>query len=192
MNNFSLIGSVPIARLLTQLKSHPEFWNQYRERLEAYETPHADVSDIWLRYRDRSEFTGSWADFANEAHECVWYPAADALSAVRDIAFELMTWVRGERLGGILITRIPPGGEVKPHIDGGYNARTYDKFAVVLEAAPGQAMYYDNETMAGVPGQVFWFRNDIRHWVKNESDVERITLIICIQPEGRSVCHLER
>lgn len=192
MNNFALLGSVPVTQLLLQLKTNPQFWDLYRERTEGYETPHAGVSDIWIRYRDRKEFNGSWADFADAPHECVWYPAADALSAARDIAFELMSWVRGERLGGILITRIPPGGCVLPHIDGGYNARNYDKFAVMLESAPGQAMYYEEGAISGDPGSVFWFKNDVTHWVRNDSEVDRITMIVCIQPERRAVCHLEQ
>jgi hypothetical protein len=192
MNNFALLGTVPVTRLLMQLKTHPEYWNLYRERTESYESPHAGVSDIWIRYRDRNEFNGSWSDFAREPHDCIWYPAADALSAVKDIAFELMAWVRGERLGGILITRIPAGGAVLPHIDDGYNAKAYEKFAVILESAPGQAMYYEEGAMSGDPGSVFWFKNDVTHWVKNESAVDRITLIVSIQPEGRALCHSEQ
>ena len=189
MNNFALIGHVPISRLLIQLKNNPHLWDQYTERSDGYDSPHKGVSDIWVRYRNRAEFNGSWADFASEPHDSVWYDSADDLPSVRDISFELMNWVRGERLGGILITRVSPGGEVKPHVDGGYNAETYDKFAVILESAEGQGMYYHEGVMAGPPGSVFWFRNDVPHWVKNESNVDRTTLIISIQPERRALCH---
>jgi len=188
MDNFLKIGEVNVLPALFQLKRHPQLWDQFTERSEAYGSPHTGVSDIWVRYRDRSEFNGSWADFANEPHDCVWYEAAECLPAVKDICFELMATVRGERLGGVLITRVPPGGEVQPHIDSGYNAKTYDKFAVLLESAPGQAMLYKDGHMAGPPGSVFWFRNDVEHWVRNDSDADRITLIVCIQPERRALC----
>lgn len=192
MNNFAYLGSVDVVQLLVQLKKAPHLWDLYTERASRYDSPHNGVSDIWVRYRNRNEFNGSWADFANEPHDSVWYDAADELPAVRDIAFQLMGWVRGERLGGILITKVPTGGEVKPHVDGGYNAETYDKFAVILESAPGQGMYYDEGCMAGPPGSVFWFRNDVTHWVTNDSDVDRITLIVCIQPERRALCHSQQ
>jgi len=189
MNNFAPVGSVNVSRLLIQLKKNPHLWDLFKERSFSYGSPHGGVSDIWVRFRNRDEFNGDWAEFVNSPHEAVWYDSADALSATRDIAFQLMAAVRGERLGGILITKVPPGGEVKPHVDGGYNARTYDKFAVILESAEGQGMFYEDGRMAGPPGSVFWFRNDVPHWVKNESDIERITMIICIQPEGRALCH---
>lgn len=192
MNNFAYLGSLSVSQLLLQLKKAPHLWDQFTERSSNYGSPHSGVSDIWVRYRDRAEFNGDWADFVEQPHDCVWYDASDDLPAVRDIAFELMRWVRGERLGGILITRVPPGGEVKPHVDGGFNAKSYDKFAVIVESAEGQGMYYEEGCMAGPPGSVFWFRNDVPHWVKNESAVDRITLIVCIQPERKSVCHSQQ
>lgn len=188
MTAFQYMGAVSVSKLQMQLKKAPQLWDQYPERTLAYGSPHSGVSDIWVRYRNRDEFNGDWAEFANSPHDCVWYEAADYIPAVRDIAFDLMSWVRGERLGGVLITKVPAGGRVMPHVDGGYNALTYDKFAVLLESADGQGMHYEDGCMAGDPGSVFWFRNDVPHWVVNDSTVDRITLIVCIQPEGRVLC----
>jgi hypothetical protein len=71
------------------------------------------------------------------SHESIWYAPADVLP-VRDIVFPLMAAVRGERLGGVLITRIKPGQICKPHTDPGWHARYYEKFAVQIEAAPSR------------------------------------------------------
>lgn len=188
MNNFAFLGSVPVTQLLLQLKKAPQLWDQDTARTAPEDSPHHGASDIWLRYHDPKQFMGDSHAFVHQPHDCVWYPASDHLPAVKDIAFELMHWVRGERLGGVLITRVPPGGQIKPHVDDGYNALTYDKFAVLIESAPGQGMYFEEGCMEGPPGSVFWFRNDVSHWVINDSPEDRITLIVCIQPERRATC----
>jgi hypothetical protein len=116
------------------------------------------------------------------SHDSVWYPECDVLP-VRDIVYPLMAAVRGERLGGVLITRIPPGQQCKPHTDPGWHARYYDKFAVQIKSAPGQCFHFHGESLAAEPGEVYWFDNAHTHWVTNDSTEERITLIVCIKTE---------
>jgi len=190
MNNFLSIGHVnPIPSLL-QIKSNPELWDMFIERKNTYadNMPHESVSDIWVRTRDRAEFNGSWDDFRGQ-HDPVWYPAADLLPAVKDIAFEIMHMVRGERLGAVLITKVPAGGQVKPHIDKFWNAETFNtKVMVSLESHPDQALCYEEGSYSAMPGECVWFRNDVTHWVTNDSPVDRITLIVCTQTDRRSIC----
>jgi quercetin dioxygenase-like cupin family protein len=109
---------------------------------------------------------------------------------VKDLAFNLMTMVRGEELGGVLITRIPPGGECKPHIDSTWHAKYYDKYAIQIEAHPNQAFCFEDGGYASAPGEIYWFENNVVHWVKNDSPVDRITLIISIKSDRRiQSCH---
>jgi hypothetical protein len=93
-----------------------------------------------------------------------------------------MYLVKGERLGGILITRIPPGGICKPHHDRGtWHASYYDKYALQLESHPFQAFHFDEGSYSAMPGELYWFNNQEVHWVTNESPIDRITLIFCIK-----------
>ena len=94
-----------------------------------------------------------------------------------------MAGVRGERLGGVLITRIRPGQICKPHTDPGWHARYYSKFAVQIAAAPEQAFHFEGEKLVTAPGDIYWFDNSHTHWVTNESEVDRITMIVCIKTE---------
>ncbi|MEJ8813385.1 aspartyl/asparaginyl beta-hydroxylase domain-containing protein [Variovorax ureilyticus] len=112
----------------------------------------------------------------------VWFPSADVLP-VRELVFPLMAAVQGERLGGVLITRIKPGQICKPHTDPGWHARYYDKFAIQIEAAPEQAFHFEGQSLVTKPGDVFWFDNSHSHWVTNESQKDRITMIVCIRTE---------
>jgi quercetin dioxygenase-like cupin family protein len=171
-----LFGGVNVAPLQWALAEHPELWDQQSSRTEDPASPHHGLSDIWARFAapDTMQEDGS--------HESMWYPAADLLP-VREIVYPLMNAVQGDRLGGVLITRIRPGQTCKPHTDPGWHARYYQKFAVQIQSAPKQAFHFEGESLITKPGDVFWFDNAFTHWVTNESDVDRITMIVCIKTE---------
>lgn len=174
---------IDVQPMLKALGDHPELWNQHGART-AY-GPHTQVSDIWVRYNDFANFKGdlgSSADRArfNEEHESVWYPSADALPA-REYCWDVMHMVRGQKMGGVLITRIPPGGCVEPHIDHGWHARYYEKFAIQLASTPEQKFCFEDESLVTEPGDLFWFDNSYLHWVVNPSKEHRMTMIICIK-----------
>lgn len=158
------------------LANHPELWDRHPDRTAPVDSPHHGLSDIWARYADPKTLQ------ADGSHDSIWYPVADLLP-VRGLVFPLMTATRGERLGGVLITRIRPGQQCKPHTDPGWHARHYDKYAVQIEAAPEQCFHFERQSLVTKPGDVFWFDNAHTHWVTNESQVDRITMIVCIQTE---------
>lgn len=172
------IGSgINVMPLALQLKQHPHLWNINSERTTAEGTPHKAADDIWVRYADGGVAEG------RSPHDSVWYPAYRMLPAIREIAFGVMGLVSGERLGGVLITRIPAGQSLDPHIDHGWHAEYYDKFAVQLESHPQQAFCYDDGKFITAPGDIYWFNNQALHWVVNDSPCDRITMILCIRTD---------
>jgi hypothetical protein len=176
----TIAKNVPVSLLATQLKASPALWNQHSKRTTDLDSPHRGVSDIWVRYADAKTN-------AQGPHESVWYSGSDYIPAVRDIVSYVMGLVKGERLGGVLITRIPPGGEVLPHVDAGWHAGYYQKYAVQIASHNDQAFCFADGQHKTKPGDVYWFDNAYEHWVINNSPVERITLIICIKPESPAV-----
>jgi uncharacterized cupin superfamily protein len=102
--------------------------------------------------------------------------------------FPLMTHFRGERLGGVLITQIPPGHSCKPHADDGWHARHFEKFAIQIESGPGQYFCFEGERLETKPGDLFTFDNAHTHWVTNDTPHNRITLIACIRIDGGESC----
>lgn len=167
---------VDVQPMRAALELHPELWDQETSRTAPVDSPHHGLSDIWARFADPATMQ------PDGSHDSIWYPPADLLP-VRDIVFPLMACVRGERLGGVLITRIKPGQICKPHIDPGWHARYYSKFAVQIAAAPRQAFHFEGHTLATAPGDIFCFDNSNTHWVTNESESDRITMIVCIKTE---------
>tara|TARA_R110000823_G_scaffold225669_1_gene353417 strand:- start:1995 stop:2537 length:543 start_codon:yes stop_codon:yes gene_type:complete len=172
-----LIGNgMNVAPLLWALQAKPELWNQHTYRTENETSPHHGVDDIWVRC---SEPFGVWNQ---EPHDSVWYPSASVLP-VKELVYPLMQSVQGDRLGSILITRVLPGQSVKPHIDPGWHARFYKKFAIQVQSAPGQAFCFDDLSLSAKPGEVYFFDNSYSHWVTNDSKHDRITMIVCIKTD---------
>jgi quercetin dioxygenase-like cupin family protein len=165
-----------VAPILWKLQSHPELWNQYTARTASADSPHHGLDDIWARFGD----VGHAVD--GQAHQSRWYPAAELLG-IKQMCHDLMHMVDGVELGGVLITRIPPGAKCRPHVDPGWHARNYEKFAVQIASAPGQEFCFEGESLETRPGDVFWFDNQHLHWVDNPTQYERVTMIVCIRKE---------
>ena len=161
--------------MLWALQEHPELWDQNTSRTGPEASPHHGLSDIWAR------FAAPGID-GSRPHASVWYPCADVLP-VREIAEPLLAAVGGEELGGVLITKIPPGKVCKPHTDPGWHARYYQKFALQIQSHPKQTFHFEDSSLVSQPGDLFWFDNSKTHWVTNDSDQDRITLIVCIRTQ---------
>lgn len=186
MRHFRKVCSrIDVATLREQLAYHPELWDQFSSRKQSAGTPHSRMSDIWIRYRDHADLERLGREGFNSIHVPVWYPAWHALSALRPIVFDLMAKVEGEMMGGILLTRIPAGEGIEPHVDTGWHVETYKKFYVSVESAPGARFCCNHdgvhECIEPVPGECWEFDNRKSHWVINKSGQDRVTLIICIR-----------
>lgn len=163
-----------VAPLLWAIQANPQLWNEHSMRTKPDDSPHREVSDIWVRY--------AAPEVADQPgpHESVWYPSADVLP-VYDLVYPLMQYVRGDRLGGVLLTKIPAGKRCYPHVDHGWHARYYEKFAIQIQSAPGQEFRFEDEALESKPGDVYWFDNAFEHWVVNDTEFDRITMIVCIK-----------
>lgn len=166
-----------VASLATQLAAHPEVWNEYRWRTEHSRSPHREVDDVWVRYNHIENIGPHF----NDTHESVWYPVVEKIPAVKDLAMKVADIATADELGGVLITRIAAGKQVYPHIDRGWHADYYEKIGVQIAGHPEQAFCFDGEKLSANTGEAYWFRNDVSHWVTNDSDEDRITLIVCIR-----------
>jgi hypothetical protein len=186
MNNMLKIAQgVDVVPLLLALQQQPGLWNRNTVRRDRKGSPHAEMSDIWLRYNDETPFreSGDYSGFAN-SHESVFYPAWYTLPQVRPIVMGLMARVEGVRLGGVMITKIPPGGAILPHADKGWHAEYYNtKLYVVLQSNPYCVNKVENDNVAMAPGEVWHFDNLKEHAVVNNGADDRITLIICVRCE---------
>ncbi len=183
MKNFLLIAQgIDTLPIKLALQVHPELWNVHNERKEFEHSSHKATSDIWLRYNDRKNLTDSYEKFTAE-HESVWYPASDLLP-LKPLVFGLMSRCMATRLGGVLITKIPAGGKVLPHIDTGWHPEYYNvKLYVPIQTNPHVVNLVEEEAVVMNEGECWYFDNTKLHSVENNGDDDRITLIICLRVE---------
>lgn len=177
-----------VAALRAALARRPDLFGQHGARAYAG-SPHQGMTDIWVRYNAPYNL----GPFFNDEHDPVWYPAWHQLPELHGLVFDLMRRVEGERLGGILITKLPPGASIAPHVDCGWHADYYEKFTIAVANPPGALFRFPDGDIAAENGDCWWFDNSVPHAVDNPTDHERIALIVCIRtalyahPGGR-VC----
>lgn len=165
-----------VAPIYWRILQHPELWNQYTQRTEHPDSPHYGLDDIWARFGPPESSTDPGP------HDSVWYPAADVLG-LKEFCLDIMHAVGGVELGGVLLTRIKPGKICKPHEDHGWHAYRYDKFLVQIASAPGQSFNFPGISVETKPGDLAWFENQTEHWVINNSEYERVSMVVCIRIE---------
>lgn len=173
-----LDGVLDVEPLAQRLIARPDLFGRRSTRAETY--AHGGMTDIWVRYNAPENLGPRF----NDEHDSIWYPEAQEIPEVRPICMALMSAVWGERLGGVLITKLPPGGKIHPHVDGGWHARYYSKFYVPIVNDEGAVFGFPGGEIHAVPGEVWAFRNDVPHWVENASQRDRIAMIVCIRTQG--------
>ena len=94
-----------------------DYFGEYNQRA-IKGSPHTEMTDIWARYKNPKECieSGDFSSFGLE-HKSEWLKD---IKEVKDISYALMGFLDGKQLGGVLITKLPPGGKIKPHTDSGY------------------------------------------------------------------------
>jgi hypothetical protein len=183
VRHFQLLAhNVDVLPVVIDLYRQPALWNTHSERTHA-DGYFAGTDDIWVRFRDPSELTTREA-FA-EPFTPMFYPAWHALPHLRPIVFDLMRRVEAVHLGGILITRVPGGGEVAPHDDRGRWHPEFFATKAYLPLATNDRCYSTcgNERVTMALGSVWLFDNLVTHSTVNEGETDRITLIVSMRCE---------
>ena len=183
---------VDVEHLKNYLVANPEIFDKYNMRRTAPGSPHSQMVDIWVRHKDIQPHleSGDSSTFGEE-HESIWYPEFAGLPQVRQICAGLMYMTGGTRLGGVLITKLPPGGRIEMHSDSNWHADYYEKYFVPIQNAEGAAFHFnqlelneDGYTRLSIdpfPGEVWWFDNSEQHGVINNSTEDRLAMIVCIR-----------
>ncbi len=169
MRNFHrLAQNVNVAPLLATLMRHGELWDCDRLRTTQHNSPHSQASDILLRFGKPSlDDTGP---FENR-------PSMAVLNA-RETVLGVMQLVGGWELGRVIVTRLPPGGRIFPHADEGAYARRFTRHQIMMQSLPGNVFKCGGESISPLTGELWWFDTSLEHEVINNSETDRIAIII--------------
>ncbi|UOF80163.1 aspartyl/asparaginyl beta-hydroxylase [Caudoviricetes sp.] len=157
-------------------EANPQLFDLNPGRRLAKNSPHAQMTDMWIRYAPDKVGTTE--------HESVWYDEYKEVPLVKQICDILMVAVNGVKLGGVLITKLPPGKQILPHRDSSWHSQEYDKFYIPITRPEDSSYNFKSGTILGSPGDTFWFDNFWTHWVLNNSKQDRLSMIVCIKTDA--------
>ena len=175
MRNFKrLAQGLPVGPLLERLARYPELWESGRARSEYPGSPHADAQAIMLRGPAEQNALAMFRDL-----DQVDYPAAyvlmPQLGILTNNVFDRVGLAM--RTGRSMITRLPPGARIQPHVDEGLYADYYDRFHVCLDAE-GSLFRCGAEEVLMQPGEAWWFNHKLEHEIWNGGTRDRLHLIL--------------
>lgn len=175
MKNFQLLArDIETSTLLNQILRQPDLWDENDLRTKHPGTAHSQVSDIWVWFNEIPKDTNK---IINDK-EVIPYRAWTALPALRPVIFAMMRQVEATRLGRVIITRLPPGKEITPHVDMGAPAEYYSRYHLAIQCLPGNIFKIDDEEVSFRTGEIWWIDNKKMHSVVNNSGDDRIVCII--------------
>lgn len=180
-----LSSGIDTTPLLLAVMRRPEMWKEDTYLRDYPQGPFGQIESIILRFPPRTVHETEEAlkqHLANfDQHENVDQPVYKLLPEARPLVMNLMHYVGGERLGRVIINKIAPGGVIYPHADTPSHAEYYSRFHIVLKSAPGVVFRCDDERAYFEPGSVFWFNNKLEHEVINNSEDDRIHMVVDIR-----------
>lgn len=186
MNNFQRMASgIDTVPLMNAILRRPALWKEDTYLRDYPQGPFKDVESIMLRFpvKGVKETEQEVRDhlLTNDQHESIDYPAMALLPMARPMIFGLMRTVEGERLGRVMINKVKPGGVIYPHADTPSHVAYYSRYHVVLHSRPGVIFRCGSEKAYWETGSAFWFENSLEHEVINNSDDDRIHMIVDIK-----------
>lgn len=196
MKNFLKIAQgINMLPLMLELKRNPELWDENTLRTKHPGTAHSQVSDIWIWFNeifDLPEYNreqlelglplDKYSVVANDK-EVISYRAWKLLPSARNIIFPLMSQVQAVRIGRVIITKLPPGKTITPHVDGGAPATYFQRYQVALQCLPGNVFRIDDEQIEFQTGDIWQIDNKLEHEVINNSKDDRIVMIVDLRSE---------
>ena len=174
MKNFQLIvKGVDFSPILDAITKNSALWNYFNLRTTHPGTPHSEVDDIVIRFNKIRENMQEYMDDS----ESVWYSATQYIP-VQPFITTLMASTMADRIGRVVITRLRPGGKIESHKDLGAPVSYYQRFHFAILNEPGAKFICGDEEYTPDTGDIFIFDNSKEHSVVNDSDTDRITMIV--------------
>lgn len=178
MQNFLKIADgVNVQPVMVELFRNSDLWDENTLRTKHPGTAHSQVSDILVWFNDLKA-----KDIVNDK-EVIPFRAWSVLPSLRPIIFGLMNHVQAHRLGRVIITKLPPGKEITPHVDGGAPATYFQRYQLALQSQPGCLFTIDGEIKEFKTGEIWQIDNQKTHSVQNHSADDRIACIIDLRSE---------
>lgn len=154
-------------------------WDMERRRNQYQGSAHGDAKTIIIRWADLSEEDDPIAASFRSLNIIDQPMAEQLMPEVGDAVMAVLEAVSPVvRLGRVMLTKLPPGGKIDPHVDEGIYADHHSRFHLCLQGDKGNTFVCGKETYHPENGAAFWFNHKRQHSVSNQGSIERIHLIV--------------
>jgi hypothetical protein len=186
MQYFKLVEKgIPVENLLDEVEAHSQMWYVDTSRQEVItkqrEThaitlrSHAPQANIDSRIRRAKPF-----GYKGQLSEM----AADFPLVCRYVD-DLVQELQGTP-GRVVMTKLRPHGKIYPHTDDGLYWLLRDRYHLVLKSPGGSHFKAGGEEVYMREGELWWFDPTVEHEAFNESDDDRIHVIVdVLSPQSR-------
>jgi len=138
---------------------------------------HKDTETIYLRTVESLTLDAVFNDL-----KAVSRPILRDQPYLRYKLLELMRKIQGAELGRAMIVKLKAGGIITPHADTGDYPEYYNRYHLPLISPEGCMFTVGDTTMNMREGLLYLIDNQQVHSVHNDSDTDRIHLIVDIKP----------
>lgn len=186
--NFKMVAeAMDFSAIRAELEANPELWKEDTYLRNFPQGPFASMETIMIRFPEHAMFaTQAEADAflaTRDPHESVWQPPLPKLPSVYKAVMQLLQYTEGTRLGRVMINKVSPGGSIFRHADTPVHANYYTRFHIVVKSKPGNDFHSDDEITWIPEGSIVAFKNQLEHEVHNNSDEDRIHIVVDIRAE---------
>lgn len=182
MLNFqNLSAKLDVRPLLCSLERQPELWNEITGRQDYPGSAHGNTKSIFLRWCKGLDINSAFTEIP-----AFNFPAMGKLPEAHELINSVIQKAGGQELGRVLIVNLCPGGRILPHADEGAYADYYERFHIVLKSEDGNFFRCGKEITKMLPGEVWCFNHKERHEAINNSQSDRIHMIVdMVAPQFR-------
>ena len=184
MRHFHKIGNTNVGRLAASI-SRQDLWHDDTYLRDYPQGPFGEVDSIILRFPARSVHETEQALAEHmlhwDQHECHDLPAYAKLPEAYPLVMDLMGFVRGERLGRVMINRLKPGGRIFPHADTPVHAEYWTRHHICIQGSAGCIFRCADEQIIMQTGDIWQFDNRLEHEVVNNGSLDRISMVVDIR-----------
>ena len=158
--------------------NNSKFWNWINLRRLAYQSQHNDVEDIVLRFQPvQGLFT--FEDFLN-GKECADLFVQKYMPKTCEL---IITLTKRFKVGRVVIAKLKAGGMIGEHIDEGEYHKDYSRYHLVVDTNPKVIFGCGGEEVHMPEGTIWWFNNQLPHYVRNDGDTDRTHIIVDIKKQ---------
>jgi hypothetical protein len=178
MKHFKLIAEgIDTAPYLAEIAANSELWDEDTSRQEKIVTQR-ETRTITLR----SHAAQASLDSRVRRAKPIGYRGqpsemSSRLPLISTYVDQLVLGMNGV-IGRAVMTNLRPHGTIFPHTDDGVYWLLRDRYHLVLKSVAGSHFKAGGEEVRMQAGQLWWFDPTVRHEAFNDSDEERIHVIV--------------